>query len=73
MCVHSKGPVLLIAYPNSKPDQKKQFLPDQLTLSKPGGGAHYAHHITFCHPGFFDLAMALKLVNQFEKKHPLHN
>ena len=24
------------------------------------GGAHYAHHITKCHPGFSDLATALK-------------
>ena len=34
------------------------FLADQLTLSQPGG-AHYAHHITTCHPGFLDLATAL--------------
>ena len=34
------------------------FLADQLTLSQPGG-AHYAHHIHTCHPGFFDLATAL--------------
>ena len=35
-----------------------QFLADQLTLSQPGG-AHYAHHITKCHPGFSDLATGL--------------
>ena len=38
------------------------FLTDQLTLSQPGG-AHYAHHITACPPGFSDLATALNLMD----------
>ena len=37
-----------------------QFLVNQLTLSQPGE-AHYARHITTCHPGFSDLATALRL------------
>ena len=34
---------------------------DQLTLSQPGGGANYAHHITKSHPEFSDLVTALKV------------
>jgi hypothetical protein len=35
-------------------------LADQLTLSQPGGGADYAHHISTGTPGFSDLPTALK-------------
>ena len=45
-----------------------QFLADQLTLSQPGGGAHYAHQITMCPPpGILDLAMALHLPKRIIK------
>jgi hypothetical protein len=39
-------------------------LADQLTLSQPGG-AHYAHHITKCNPGFSDLATGLQRIPSF--------
>ena len=32
---------------------------DQLTLSQPGEGVDYAHHITICPPGLSDLPTAL--------------
>ena len=37
-----------------------QILADQLTLFQPGG-AHYAHHINTCTPGFSDCPTALSV------------
>ena len=40
------------------------FLSDQLTLSQPGG-AHCAHHINACPPGFSDFVTALQVEQKF--------
>ena len=38
-----------------------QFLADQLTLSRPGGGAHYPHPVLHAPPDFQTLRHAWKL------------